>query len=120
MLKKGSDIIITMQQVEVRLKPLAVSKAWQGRRFKTQAYKCWQRDFCLLVGKQKPIRGNLSLTLELYLKNDKMSDIDNTLKVIQDSMTLSGMIEDDRFIYELHAYKYHSDEEFIRITIDTI
>jgi Holliday junction resolvase RusA-like endonuclease len=109
-----------VKQVEVKLKPLTVSKAWQGRRFKTNAYKSWQRDFCLLVGKQTPITGNLSLTLELYLKNDKMSDIDNTLKVIQDSMTLSGMIEDDRFIYEIHAYKYHSELEFIRITLNTI
>jgi Holliday junction resolvase RusA-like endonuclease len=109
-----------MKQIEIPLKPLTVSKAWQGRRFKTKAYKDWQRDFCLLVGKQGVIKGCLSLTVELYLKNDKMSDIDNTLKVIQDSMTLAGIIEDDRFIYELHAYKYHSDNEFIRLTIQTV
>lgn len=109
-----------MKQLEVQLKPLTVSKAWQGRRFKTQAYKDWQRDFCLLVGKQTPITGNVALTLELYLKNDKMSDIDNTLKVIQDSMILANLIQDDRFIYEIHAYKYPSDTEFIRITLTNI
>lgn len=109
-----------MKQVEVKLKPITVSKAWQGKRFKTKAYKDWQRDFCLLVGKQKPITGQLALTLEIYIKNEKMMDIDNTFKAIQDSMKLANMIEDDRFIYEIHAYKYHSEEEFIRITLSHI
>jgi len=109
-----------MKQIEVQIAPLRISKAYQGRRFKTKQYLAWQKDFHALVGKHKPIKGKLSLIAEFYIKNDKVSDIDNFFKATLDTMKDAGIIEDDRFIYELHAYKYKSDKEFIRLTISEI
>jgi Holliday junction resolvase RusA-like endonuclease len=109
-----------MRTIEIALKPLTVSKTWKGARYNTDEYKRWRRDFCLLAGKQVPITGDLSVTVELYLKNHKMSDIDNTLKSLCDSMKLAGIIEDDKQIYEIHAYKFKSNVEFIRITVEQL
>jgi Holliday junction resolvase RusA-like endonuclease len=109
-----------VKQIEIQISPLRLSKAYQGRRFKTSEYKKWQGDFARLVGKQTPLTGQLALTVEFYIKNDKMSDIDNFFKATLDTMKDTNIIEDDRFIYEIHAYKYHSEKEFIRITITNI
>jgi len=109
-----------MKQIEIKIAPLRLSKAYQGRRFKTQEYKNWQKEFHVLAGKHTPLKGKLSLIAEFYIKNDKMSDIDNFLKATLDTMKDAGIIEDDRFIYELHAYKYKSTKEFIRLTLSEI
>jgi len=110
-----------IKQIQIDIKPLTVSKAWQGRRFKTWEYKKWQRDFARLVGKQTPTSGKISLTAEFYIKNDKMSDIDNFFKSLNDTLKECNIIDDDRFIYEIHAYKYPSkNKEFIRVTLENI
>jgi len=107
-----------MKQVQIPIKPLTISKAWQGRRFKTAEYKKWQQDFCNLVGKHEPIKGDrLSLTVEFYIKNDKTTDQDNFFKTLLDTLKMAGIIEDDRYIYEIHAYKYHSKDERINVVI---
>jgi Holliday junction resolvase RusA-like endonuclease len=109
-----------MKQIEIQLKPLAISKAYQGRRFKTSEYNKWQKDFIRLAGKQTPLKGQVSLIVEFYIKNDKMSDLDNFFKSLNDTMKEAEIIEDDRHIYEIHAYKYHSEREFIRITLQSL
>lgn len=106
-----------MKQIEIPIKPLSVNKAWQGRRFKTPDYKNWQKEFSYLVEKQTPLKGNIGITIEFYIKNDKMSDVDNFLKTLLDTLKDTNIIEDDRKIQEIHAYKYHSEDQKIRITI---
>lgn len=108
-----------MKQYTLPMRPLSVNKAWQGRRYKTNDYKAWQQEAVLHLKPQveKPLKGRLALTVEYYIKNDKTTDVDNLLKTLQDTLQLVGAIEDDRFIYEVHAYKYHSKNERIRITI---
>ena len=109
-----------MKQIEIEIKPLRISMAYKGRRFKTNEYKEWQNEFTLLIGKHSPICGKIALTAEFYIKNDKMSDIDNFFKTLLDTLKDTKVIEDDRFIYEIHSYKYHSKREFIRITIENL
>ena len=109
-----------LKQIEISIPPISINKAYQGRRFKTQICKDWQKEFGLLVGRHSPICGKIALICEFYVKNDKMADIDNYNKILLDSLKDNGVIEDDRFIYELHSYKYHSDKEFIRITITKV
>lgn len=106
--------------MRIPIKALSSNKAWQGRRFKTPEYKQYERDFLLLMPKTPPVRGKIALSLHFYMKNDKMADIDNPIKLVQDILVKSGVIEDDRFIYELHVKKSHSDEEFIDIEISSL
>jgi Holliday junction resolvase RusA-like endonuclease len=103
-------------QFVIDMKPLTVSKAWQGRRFKTPMYKKWETDVQYFIPRKK-YKGKVDVTIELFIKNDKMMDVDNVLKTLLDSMKKSGIYEDDRFIYALHVHKEHSKKEYIRVTI---
>jgi Holliday junction resolvase RusA-like endonuclease len=110
-------------QLNIRTKPLSVNKAWQGKRFRSKEYKSWAEEVQLLVASElsrktvKKIEGNLEVTVELFIKNDKCSDADNPLKPLFDTLTACGVWEDDRKIYALHVYKEHAEEESVRVTI---
>lgn len=103
-------------QFKIPLKPLTVSNAWQGRRFKTSSYKKWEQDALHFIPKTT-VYGPVSVVVELYVKNHKRIDVDNCLKTLLDTLTKSGIYDDDSKIYELHVYKYQSDDEFISICI---
>lgn len=109
-----------MIQREINIKPLSVSRAWQGRRFKTPAYKDFEKEFFLLIGKPEVTKGDVEIVIEFYFKNDKMCDIDNCLKTTLDLIVKSGFIEDDRKIRHLDVYKYHSKNERINFVINKI
>jgi Holliday junction resolvase RusA-like endonuclease len=108
-----------MIQKTFELKPLSINRAFQGRRFKTNEYKHYERDLNALGGHFKTIRGDIEVIIEWYLKNDKMTDIDNPTKPVLDYLTKAGAYEDDRKIRALHLYKYKSnkDYDYFRITI---
>jgi Holliday junction resolvase RusA-like endonuclease len=109
-----------MIQRTFKIKPLSINQAFQGRRFKTNLYKCYERDLNAIGGKFEPIKGNVEVIIEWYLKNDKMTDIDNPTKLVLDFLTKAGAYEDDRKIRELHLYKYHADQDYFKITINKI
>lgn len=102
--------------MEILVKPLSVNKVWQGRRFKTFEYKKYEKDVsCFLKGKK--IEGDIELHFKFYIKNDKMSDLDNFIKPILDIIVKNGLIQDDRFVKKIIAEKFHNDEEKIEIDI---
>lgn len=103
-------------QFTIPLKPLAISKAWQGRRFATKEYRDWAADVAHFVPKTT-LFGPVEVTVELFIKNDKMSDCDNFMKTLLDTLTKCGVYEDDRMIYALHVHKYHDTDEHIRVTV---
>ena len=111
-----------MIQKIIELKPLSVNKAWQGRRFKTKDYKQYEKDFNLLVGslEKEKIKGDIAVTIEWHLKNDKRTDIDNPTKPLLDLLSKAGAWEDDRKIRELHLYKYESKEDKINVVITKV
>lgn len=107
-----------MKQYRIDIKPITVNQCWQGRRFKTATYKKWRDDFGLIINnKEKEKSHELSVILEFYIKHESTTDLDNLIKPTLDALKENGIIEDDRFIKSLEAYKYQSEEEFIRVTI---
>ena len=109
-----------MIQRTFKIKPLSVNKCFQGRRYKTNEYKHYERDLHALGCNFERITGDIEVIIEWYLKNDKMTDIDNPTKPLLDYLTKAGVWEDDRKIRELHLYKYHADEDYFRITINKL
>jgi len=109
-----------MKQLEIKLKPITVNQCWQGRRFKTPAYTNWRKSFSLLLKDKSQIKGELSVILEFYIKHASTTDTDNLIKPTLDALKEIGVIVDDKYITEIHAYKYKSDKEFIRITLDEV
>ena len=106
--------------IEVKIKPLSINKAWQGRRFKTQDYKKYEEEFLWLLPKKEMIKGDVEIDLKFYLKKPKRCDVDNFVKPILDFLTKKMYIEDDCFVYKLRAEKIPAAENRIRIKIEKI
>ena len=105
--------------MKVNIKPLSVNKAWQGRRFKTNEYKTFEKEMML---KLKPIEipeGPLCISFVFGFSN-KASDIDNPLKPVIDILQKKMLFNDNR-IYELNVEKVvvKKGEEFIYFDIES-
>ena len=106
--------------LEINEKPLSSNVAWQGRRFKSNAYKTFEELLLLTLPKKKKISGKVKITYCFYLKNHKMTDYDNLIKPLQDILVKKGYIDDDRKITEAHIYKYPAVKNKITIHIDSL
>jgi Holliday junction resolvase RusA-like endonuclease len=89
--------------MRINIKPLSQNQAWQGRRYKTPAYKSYERE-CLY--RLKPINvpdGKLQINYTVGYSNP-MSDIDNFLKSFQDILCKRYAFDDNR-IYRIEIEK---------------
>lgn len=99
--------------MRIEITPLSVNKCWQGKRYKTNDYKRYERDLLLLLPKVPFPKENIKLTLKIGFKN-KASDIDNVLKPLLDILQKKYNF-DDKEINELHIYKEITKTPFIEI-----
>ena len=65
--------------MKVKIKPLSVNQAWQGRRFRTDKYKAYTSELLLKLKPLEVPTGDLELTIQVGFSN-KASDLDNILK----------------------------------------
>jgi len=100
--------------MKIQIKPLSVNECWQGRRFKTKAYKDYENWVMLLLPKLEIPEGNLNLTIEYGLSN-VTSDIDNPTKPFLDILQKKYGFNDSR-IYSLNLKKIKvpKGQEFIK------
>lgn len=87
----------------IKIKPISVNQAWQGRRYKTTLYKNFQKTSLALMPKGKLPEGKLKLTVSLGFSNS-LSDLDNPIKTIIDTLQKKYGFN-DRQLYEIHLYK---------------
>lgn len=97
-----------------------MNQAWRGRRFKTPEYKDFVEEIGYRVLNKGSITGRFRLTIKAYLKHYAITDCDNLAKCLIDSLVASGTIPDDRFMDELHIYKYKSKEDYTELEIEQI
>ncbi len=67
----------------INIKPMSVNEAWQGKRFKSEKYKLYEKQLPLLLKKIKLPEPNY----EIYFKfgfSSTLSDWDNPVKPTQD------------------------------------
>lgn len=93
-------------KANIQILPISINKAFRGRRFKTQECKNWERDFQYLLQRKKIIKGKVGIIYRFFLHNDKTTDYDNLIKVLQDNLVKAEYIEDDRKIYQVYIEKY--------------
>lgn len=79
-----------------------------------KGYKAQVLNLCFAF-KVKPLKGDLSLKFTAY-RPRKSGDLDNLLKIVQDSLKGSGF-EDDRQIVEIHAFRF-DDKNNPRVEIE--
>ena len=85
-----------MNQIQDHLKPLSVNQAWQGRRFKTTAYKNYEKAVLMMLPHYEIPEGELGIRIEAGLS--KRGDLDNVCKPILDILTKRYGCDDKRFI----------------------
>jgi len=103
--------------MKIDLKPVSINEAFQGKRFKTQKCKDFEQQFFFLAKKKKMIKGIVEVEYKFHLKNHKMADYDNYIKILQDMIVKCGYIEDDRKIYKATIYKIKSKTDYIEFKI---
>lgn len=105
--------------MRIELKPLSVNDAWQGRRFKTEEYKSWQKTLLLMLPKLKiKFKGDLRADF-VFGFSSNASDIDNPLKPLIDTLQKKYGFNDNQ-IQELTVKKeiVSKGKEFIKISIN--
>jgi len=101
-------------KINLQIKPLSVNLAWQGKRFKTPAYKRYERDVLLMLPKAEITNfDKLKIT---YGFSNKASDIDNPTKMILDILQKKYGINDRDIEYlVLQKVIVKKGQEFIEI-----
>jgi len=99
-------------------KPLSINEAWQGKRFKTPAYKAYEKAMLLLMPKAK-VDPEQMLRVEFFFGfSNKASDLDNPVKLLMDiAQKKYGF--NDKMVFELNVRKciVKKGEEFIQMGI---
>lgn len=105
----------------IPIKPLSVNDAWKGRRFKTAAYKQFERDVLkLLPAKMEIPEGDLFIVL-VWGFSSAASDYDNPVKPFQDVLQKKYNFNDSRFVGGLPIKtKVKKGQEFISFKIISI
>lgn len=102
----------------LNIKALSVNQAWQGRRFKTNKYKAFEKEMLFVLPNLKiKFKGDLKVTIH-YGFSSKLSDIDNPTKLVLDILCKKYGF-DDRQIYELNQTKeiVKKGKDFISIDV---
>lgn len=99
-------------------KPLSINEAWQGKRFKTPAYKAYEETILLTMPKAK-IDSEQMLRIEFFFGfSNKASDLDNPVKLLLDiAQKKYGF--NDKNVFELNVRKciVKKGDEFIQMGI---
>lgn len=106
------------QIIKLNIKPLSVNKAFQGRRFKTNAYKEYEANMLSMLPELVVPEYPLKLLIEVGFSS-RASDLDNMLKQTIDILCKRYNF-DDKHIYEIFARKVIVNKgcEFIAFRID--
>ena len=89
--------------IELNIKPLSVNKCWQGKRFKTPAYKSYEKHLLLILKPLKLPEPPYKINYEFGFSS-KLADIDNPVKPFQDILCKKYGF-DDRSINEINIKK---------------
>lgn len=71
---------------EVKIKPMTVNQAWQGRRFKTPKYKAWREQISFMLPPVIEIPKGRMMLVVTFGVSSKLSDMDNLLKPFIDAL----------------------------------
>ena len=110
----------------IKYKPISVNRAWQGRRFKSDGYKIFKRDLCILLTMFKKKLKNKLIGKPLFAHyrwgvSNFRSDVDNPTKPFQDVLFDRLYPETDDHKVEvmlLEKVPVKKGDEFIEFHVD--
>jgi len=88
------------------------------RLYKTQELKDYERSFALQIQHHKGLKiaTRFKLVLSVYYPS-RRSDLDNSLKIVLDSLQMAQAVVNDRACVEIHATR-HIDKQNPRIEFE--
>ena len=96
---------------------MSVNQAWQGKRFKTNRYKNYERDCLFILPKIKVPEGKLKVEL-VFGFSTKLSDADNPVKCFVDILQKKYGFNDNKiYEYSIKKVDVKKGEEFIEFNI---
>jgi Holliday junction resolvase RusA-like endonuclease len=103
--------------IEIKVKPLSVNQAWQGKRYKTKDYKVYEKEVYFKLPHLNIPDGQLEIYLEFGLSN-KQADWDNPIKPFIDILQFKYGFDDKR-IYAATVKKtiVKKGQEYIKFKI---
>ncbi|WP_395073925.1 hypothetical protein [Flavobacterium sp.] len=103
--------------MRLQVKPLSVNQCWQGKRFKTETYKAYEKMLLYILPKVEIPEGKLKISFVFGFSNSG-ADIDNCVKPLQDIMSKKYDFNDNR-IYEQTVKKVivKKGQEFFEFSI---
>ena len=107
-------------KIAIPLKALSINACFQGRRFKTPAYRQYDKalDIYLLPFRRDIVRCDwYEVFYKFYLKNFGLCDADNCVKALSDGLVRNGFLWDDRRIKRFHVEKFKSPVDLIEVEI---
>ena len=106
---------------KIDIKPLSVNEAWEGKRYKTDKYKKYQKDVLILLPKLDINKESfLNINLEFGFSN-LSSDIDNPVKMILDIFQKKYGFNDSKiFKLKLSKKKVEKSQEYFKFEIKEI
>ena len=106
--------------VRMNVKPLSVNECWQGRRFKTDAYKAYEKELLLRLPAMKIPEPPYRIEFEFGLSN-MQGDYDNPIKPLQDILSKKYGFN-DAHIHEaqIKKVKVAKGQEYLSVTITQI
>lgn len=103
--------------MKIKIKPLSANTAWQGKRFKTQAYKDYEQELLYILPKITVPKGNLRVIYKFGLSN-KQADGDNCIKQFQDILSKKyGFNDNQIYKWEVEKIDCKKGNEFIEFYI---
>ena len=84
--------------ISLKIKPLSVNEAWQGKRYKTPKYKAYEQELMLRLPPSIdiPKEGDLEIYFEFGIIST--ADYDNPIKPLQDILQKKYLFDDRRII----------------------
>jgi Holliday junction resolvase RusA-like endonuclease len=107
-----------MIQFRINEKPLSVNQAWQGKRYKTQEYKDYEKAILLQMPK-KSIDKKAMLRIDFFFGfSNVASDLDNPVKLLLDIAQKKFGFNDSQ-VFEMVIRKciVKKGKEFIEMSV---
>jgi Holliday junction resolvase RusA-like endonuclease len=106
-------------KIVLPVKPLSINDAFRGRHFPTKAKTFYETTLAWMLPRKRLAPGPFyRITFDFYLVRFKATDYDNLIKVTQDCLVRSGIIDDDRLIIDARIRKFPAKKDRIKITIE--
>ena len=103
---------------KINIKPLSTNEAWKGRRFKTEAYKSYEKSLHFLLPKKQCIPEGLLSVSYTFGVSTRNCDFDNFIKQFQDVLSKKYEFNDNRIYYAtINKVDVAKGDEFIEYKI---